>query len=55
MREREVMRVRFTGVPVFTEVMLLDVCWYVAYPLSYCHVEARTEEHHVTIAQATVN
>jgi putative transposase len=49
------MVVSFKGTHFPQEIMLTCVRWYVAYPLSYRHVEELMEEHGVSVAHSTVN
>jgi transposase-like protein len=47
--------VSFKGAHVPQYILLPCVRWYVAYPLSYRHVEARMEERGVSVDHATSN
>jgi putative transposase len=49
------MAVSFKGVHFPPEVILMGVRWYVAYPLSTRHVEARMEERGVEVDHSTMN
>src|SRR5918999_2411211 len=49
------MAVRFKGAHFPQEIILTGVRWYVAYPLSYRHVEELKEERGVAVDHATVN
>ena len=48
------MPVSFKGAHVPQDIMLMGVRWYVAYPLSYRHVEALMEERGVPVDHATI-
>jgi putative transposase len=48
------MPVRFKGAHFPQDIMLMGVRWYVAYPLSYRHVEALMEERGVPVDHATI-
>jgi transposase-like protein len=48
------MAVSFKGAHFPQEIMLMGVRWYVAYPLSYRHVEALMTERGVPIDHATI-
>jgi putative transposase len=47
--------VSFKGVHFAKDIILVGVRWYVAYPLSYRHVEELMEERGVSVDQATIN
>jgi len=49
------MGVSFKGAHFPQEIILTCVRWYVAYPLSYRHVEALMEERGVSVDHATIN
>ena len=49
------MAVSFTGAHFPTEVILIGVHWYVAYPLSTRHVEELMEERGVHVDHSTMN
>ena len=46
--------IRFKGAHFATDIILVGVRWYVAYPLSYRHVEELMEERGVPIDHATI-
>ena len=48
------MPVSFKGAHFPQEIILMGVRWYVAYPLSYRHVEELMEERGVSMDHATV-
>jgi transposase-like protein len=48
------MPVSFKGAHFLQEIILMGVRWYVAYPLSYRHVEKLMEERGVSVDHATV-
>jgi len=48
------MPVSFKGAHFPQDIMLMGVRWYVAYPLSYRHVEALMEERGVPVDHATI-
>jgi transposase-like protein len=48
------MVVSFKGTCFLQEIMLTCVRWYVAYPLSYRHVEELMEERGVSVDHSTV-
>jgi putative transposase len=48
------MVISFQGAHFPQEIILLGVRWYVAYPLSYRHVEELTEERGVRLDHATI-
>ena len=48
------MAISFKGAHFPQEIILLGVRWYVAYPLSYRHVEALLEERGVPVDHATI-
>src|SRR5215467_12811222 len=50
----ETMAISFKGAHFPKEVILMGVRWYVAYPLSYRHVEELLEERGVPIDHATI-
>ena len=54
MRGGEAMPVRFKGTHFPQEIILMGVRWYVAYPLSYRHVEELMEERGVLLDHATI-
>jgi transposase-like protein len=49
------MAVSFKGAHFPTEVMLMGVRWYVAYPLSTRHVEELMAERGVDVGHSTIN
>jgi putative transposase len=49
------MPVSFKGAHFPQEIILMSVRWYVAYPLSYRHVEELMEERGVSVDHATIN
>src|SRR2546423_10486883 len=49
------MAISFKGAHCPTEVILMGVRWYVAYPLSTRHVEELLEERGVEVAHSTIN
>src|SRR6201982_3498181 len=49
------MAISFKGAHFPPEVILVGVRWYVAYPLSYRHVEELMEERGVDVDHATIN
>src|ERR1700745_815621 len=49
------MAISFKGAHFPSEIMLMGVRWYVAYPLSYRHVEELLEERGVEVDHATIN
>ena len=49
------MAIRFKGAHFPTEVILMGVRWYVAYPLSTRHVEKFMEERGVEVDHSTMN
>ena len=53
-RGRATMTISFTGAHFPPEIILMGVRWYVAYPLSYRHVEELMEERGVALDHATV-
>src|SRR5262249_10703394 len=53
-RGRVTMAVSFKGAHCPPGIILMGVRWYVAYLLSYRHVEARLEERGVPIDHATI-
>jgi putative transposase len=48
------MAISFQGTHVPQDIMLMGVRWYVAYPLSYRHVEELMEERGVLLDHATI-
>ena len=48
------MAISFKGAHFPPDIILMGVRWYVAYPLSYRHVEERLEERGVPIDHATI-
>ena len=48
------MAISFKGAHFPQDVMLMGVRWYVAYPLSYRHVEELMEERGVPVDHATI-
>jgi putative transposase len=48
------MAISFKGAHLPREIILMGVRWYVAYPLSYRHVEALLEERGVPIDHTTI-
>ena len=48
------MAISFKGAHFPPDIILMGVRWYVAYPLSYRHVEERLEEREVPIDHATI-
>ena len=42
------------GCPFLQDIILMGVRWYVAYPLSYRHVEELMEERGVLVDHATI-
>jgi putative transposase len=48
------MAISFKGAHVPQDIILMGVRWYVAYPLSYRHVEALMEERGVPVDHATI-
>src|ERR671927_761341 len=50
----ETLAISFKGAHFPTEVILMGVRWYLAYPLSYRHVEELLEERGVPIDHATI-
>src|ERR1041384_5593990 len=46
--------ISFKGAHFPQDIMLMGVRWYVAYPLSYRHVEERMEERGVLVDHATI-
>src|SRR5499426_3264348 len=53
-RRRETMAISFTGAHFPPDIILMGVRWYVAYPLSYRHVEELMEERGVLLDHATI-
>ncbi len=49
------MAISFKGAHFPTEVILMGVRWYVAYPLSPRHVEELMEERGVDVDHSTIN
>jgi transposase-like protein len=49
------MPVSFKGAHFPQDIILMGVRWYVAYPLSYRHVEELMEERGVSVDHATIN
>jgi transposase-like protein len=49
------MAVNFKGAHFPPEVILMGICWYLAYPLSTRHVEELMEERGVLVDHSTVN
>lgn len=37
------------------DVILICICWYAAYPLSYRHLEQMMEERGVSVRHSTIN
>jgi putative transposase len=54
MRGGEAMPVSFKGAHFPQDIILMGVRWYVAYPLSYRHVEELMEERGVLLDHATI-
>jgi putative transposase len=48
------MAVSFKGAHFPREIILMGMCWYAAYPLSYRHVEELLEERGVAVDHATI-
>ena len=48
------MAISFKGAHFPTDIILMGVRWYVAYPLSYRHVEELMEERGVPVDHATI-
>ena len=48
------MAISFKGAHFPKDIMLMGVRWYVAYPLSYRHVEELMEERGVPVDHATI-
>ena len=48
------MAISFKGAHFPQEVMLMGVRWYVAYPLSTCHIEELMEERGVEVDHSTI-
>ena len=48
------MVISFKGAHFPQEIVLTGVRWYVAYPLSYRHVEELMEERGVSVDHATI-
>jgi transposase-like protein len=46
--------IRFKGAHYMRDIILTDVQWYVAYPLTYFHVEEWMQEQGVILNHATV-
>src|SRR5256886_3979560 len=53
-RGRATMAISFKGAHFPTDIILMGVRWYLAYPLSYRHVEELLEERGVPIDHATI-
>src|SRR5947209_10513415 len=53
-RRRATMAISFKGAHFPQEIILMGVRWYVAYPLSYRHVEELMEERGVPVDHATI-
>jgi hypothetical protein len=53
-RGRATMAISFKGAHFPPDIILMGVRWYVAYPLSYRHVEELLEERGVPIDHATI-
>src|SRR5215831_18872939 len=53
-RGRATMTVSFKGAHFPSEIILMGVRWYVAYPLSYRHIEALREERGVEVDHSTI-
>jgi putative transposase len=49
------MTVNFQGAHVPQDIILIGVRWYVAYPLSYRHIEELMAERGVAVDHATIN
>src|SRR6184192_1053021 len=49
------MAISFKGAHFPQEIILMGVRWYVAYPLSTCHVEELMEERGVEVDHSTIN
>ena len=49
------MAISFKGAHFPQDIILMGVRWYVAYPLSYRHVEELMEERGVAVDHATIN
>jgi putative transposase len=49
------MAISFKGAPFPSEVILMGVRWYLAYPLSTRHVEELMEERRVEVDHSTIN
>jgi transposase-like protein len=47
--------ISFKGAHFRQDIILMGVRWYVAYPLSYRHVEELMEERGVSVDHATIN
>jgi putative transposase len=47
--------VSFKGTHFPQDIILMGVCWYAAYPLSYRHVEELMQERGVSVDHATIN
>ncbi|MEC5218980.1 transposase-like protein, partial [Actimicrobium sp. GrIS 1.19] len=45
----------FKGMRFPTDVILLCIRWYVAYPLSYRHLEEMMEERGVSVDHSSIN
>jgi transposase-like protein len=48
------MAISFKGAHVLQDIILTGVRWYVAYPLSYRHVEELMQERGVPVDHATI-
>jgi hypothetical protein len=53
-RGRTTMAISFKGAHFPQDIILMGVRWYVAYPLSYRHVEELMEERGVPVDHATI-
>jgi transposase-like protein len=49
------MTISFKGAHFPQEIILMGVRWYLAYPLSYRHVEELMEERGVDVDHSTIN
>src|SRR3989449_1767142 len=54
-RRRATMAISFKGAHFPQEIILMGVRWYVAYPLSYRHVEELMAERGVEVDRSTIN
>jgi putative transposase len=54
-RRRETRAISFTGAHFPPDIILMDVRWYIAYPLSTRHVDELLLERGVPVDHSTIN